>query len=41
MWVSMPAGGLPAKERDAEIDPTARLYGPIFLGKGVEVRPGR
>jgi mannose-1-phosphate guanylyltransferase/phosphomannomutase len=27
-----------AKEGDAEIDPTARLYGPIFLGKGVEVR---
>lgn len=38
VWVAPPAGGLPAKEGDAEIDPTARLYGPIFLGKGVEVR---
>ncbi len=26
------------KEGDVEIDPSARLYGPIFLGKGVEVR---
>ncbi len=28
------------KEGDADIDPSARLYGPIFLGKGVEVRAG-
>ncbi len=27
-----------AKEGDAEIAPSARLYGPVFLGKGVEVR---
>jgi mannose-1-phosphate guanylyltransferase / phosphomannomutase len=27
-----------AKEGDAEISPSARLYGPVFLGKGVEVR---
>ncbi|MBI3974346.1 MAG: NTP transferase domain-containing protein [Chloroflexi bacterium] len=24
----------------ASVDPTARLYGPVFLGKGVEVRAG-
>ena len=29
-----------AKEGDAEISPSARLYGPIFLGKGVEIRDG-
>ncbi|NCA13504.1 MAG: nucleotidyl transferase, partial [Proteobacteria bacterium] len=29
-------GGAP----DATIHPTARLYGPVFLGKGVEVRAG-
>lgn len=27
-----------AKEGDTEIDPSARIYGPVFLGKGVEVR---
>ncbi|MGH2368419.1 MAG: sugar phosphate nucleotidyltransferase, partial [Chloroflexota bacterium] len=26
------------KEGDASVDPSARLYGPVFLGKGVEVR---
>ncbi len=26
------------KEGNAEVDPAARLYGPIFLGKGVEIR---
>ena len=29
-------GGAP----DATVHPTARLYGPIFLGKGVEIRAG-
>ena len=28
----------PTKEGDADVSPTARLYGPIFLGKGVEIR---
>ncbi|HET7770782.1 MAG TPA: sugar phosphate nucleotidyltransferase, partial [Chloroflexota bacterium] len=28
----------PTKEGDAEISPTAKLYGPVFLGKGVEIR---
>ncbi|MGI8424814.1 MAG: sugar phosphate nucleotidyltransferase [Chloroflexota bacterium] len=27
----------PTKEGDAEISPSAKLYGPIFLGKGVEI----
>jgi mannose-1-phosphate guanylyltransferase/phosphomannomutase len=27
-----------AKEGDVEIDGSARLYGPVFLGKGVEIR---
>lgn len=44
--LDMPAYELPgriwvagaSKEGDAEIDATARLYGPVFLGKGVDVR---
>lgn len=35
VWRSTQGG-----EPDATVHPTARLYGPVFLGKGVEVRAG-